>query len=64
MEEYKGKYTAAAAQESSTTEFTPGETFGGLHSHEKIKAAPSIRVNAYQAYIRAELKPTPDPLAY
>jgi len=53
-----------AAQEPSTTEFTPGETFGGLYSYKQIKAMPTIRVNAYQAYIRVELKSTLDPLAY
>ena len=64
MEKYKGKYAATAAQKPFITEFTLGKTFSGLHLHEQIKTAPIIKINAYQIYIWAELKPIPNPLIY
>ena len=45
-------------------EYTFGETFGRLHSHEKIKSTFFAKADAYQSYIQAELEPNLDPLAY
>src|SRR6266571_1430596 len=46
------------------TQYIFGETFGGLYTHKQIKSMPFSKANAYQAYIKSKLKPTPDPLAY
>src|SRR6266568_4523011 len=51
-------------KKSPPTQYTPSETFSGLHTHKQIKSTPFSKANIYQAYIKSELEPTPDPLAY
>ena len=47
QKEYKGKYTTAAVQQLSITKYIFGKTFGGLHSHKKIKSTPFAKADVY-----------------
>jgi len=65
LEEYKDKYsTPTTATPPTPISFVQGETFGGLKNHEQIKSVFRSKLDAYQAYIKSNLKEVTDPLAY